>query len=530
MLARHAFGAALICAIVCPVIAAEAAGEIARGIVYEDRNSNGQRDSDERGLADIRVSNGRDIVRTDAEGRYELPVSNDTVIYVLKPRDFKVPLNEQNLPRFFYTHMPNGSPKLKYGGVPATGPLPSSIDFPLTRRPEPNKFDVVLFGDPQPYSQEQIDFIAHDIVEELIDIDAAFGVTLGDIVGDHLDFFDPLNRTIAHIGIPWVNVIGNHDIDFDVPNDKQSDDTFTRVYGPAYYSFDYGPVHFLVLDNVHYRGKPEDRERGRYHAELGPDQLQFIANDLSSLSREQFIVLLFHIPIWENKDLDKLFDLLKPFRYTLSIAAHNHKHRQRFIDAKGGWQGEGTHHHLVAGTTSGSWWNGVPDEYGIPHTMMRDGTPNGYVIATFEGDTYKWRYKAARRPADFQMSIFTPEAVSSGETATTEVVANVFNGTTKSTVKMRIRGHGDWMTMEPDERTDPYYAALKALEENSEYTLPGGKMPRLDTTTHIWVAKLPAELPAGSHLIEVETTDMFGQTYTGYRIFRVTEASETLGR
>lgn len=436
----------------------------ARGVVYEDRNANGQRDADEPGIANVRVSNGADIVRTDAEGRYELPVVDDSVVFVLKPRDYATPLNELNLPRFHYIHMPDGSPELKYGGVAATGPVPASVDFPLIRRPEPNKFNVVFFGDTQPYSQAEVDYIAHDIVEELIGIDAAFGVTLGDIVGDDLDLFEPLNQTIAHIGIPWHNVLGNHDIDFDAVVDERSDDTFTRVYGPPYYSFDYGPVHFLVLDNVYYRGAPEDKSkinRGNYHAQLGEAQLRFIANDLRDLPPDQFIVLLFHIPIWQNKDLDQLFELLKPFRYTLSIAAHYHTHRQHFIDAEGGWQGEGSHHHLVAGTTSGSWWKGVPDEYGIPHTMMRDGTPNGYIIATFEGDTYKWRYKAARRPADFQMSIFTPEAVVVGKTAQTEVVANVFNGTTRSTVKMRVRGHGDWITMNPDERSDPYYAALK---------------------------------------------------------------------
>ena len=32
---------------------------------------------------------------------------------------------------------------------------------------------------------------------------------------------------------------------------------FERVYGPAYYSYDYGSVHFLVLDDVNWIGKTE---------------------------------------------------------------------------------------------------------------------------------------------------------------------------------------------------------------------------------------------------------------------------------
>ena len=525
-LVRHSLVITTLCAALTTSAAAE---EIARGVVYEDRNANSQRDAGEPGLVGIRVSNGAQIVRTDAEGRYALPVTEDSVVYVLKPRDYMTPLNADNLPQFYYVYMPAGSPKMKYGGVPATGALPASIDFPLIRSEEPNKFDVVFFGDTQPYSQEQVDFIGHDIVEELIGVNAAFGVTLGDVVGDHLNLFEPLNRTIAHIGIPWHYVMGNHDIDYDALDDGRSDDTFTRVYGPPYYSFDYSAVHFIVIDNVHYRGKPADKANGGYYAELGEKQLAFLANDLKDLQPDQFIVLMFHIPIWEVKDLDQLFALLKPFRFTLSLAAHTHTHINRFIDADGGWQGQGIHHHLVAGTTCGSWWKGVPDEYGIPHTMMRDGTPNGYIIATFEADTYKWRYKVARRPADFQMAIFTPEAVECGQSAQTEVVANVFNGTNRSTVKMRVRGHGDWITMKPDERSDPYYAALKDLEADTAYKLPGSSLPGLATSTHIWVANLPADLPAGSHLIEVQTTDMFNQSYTGYRIFRVTPGEQTLG-
>jgi hypothetical protein len=84
--------------------------------------------------------------------------------------------------------------------------------------------------------------------------------------------------------------------------------------------------------------------------------------------------------------------------------------------------------------------------------------------------------------------------------------------------------------MQPDERSDPYFAALKELEANTEFKLPGGRLPKLETSTHIWVASLPADLPVGSHLVEVETTDMFGQCYTGYRIFRVTASEQDLGR
>ena len=47
------------------------------GHVYEDANGNGGRDRRERGLSGVAVSNGIQVVTTDADGRYELPVRSE---------------------------------------------------------------------------------------------------------------------------------------------------------------------------------------------------------------------------------------------------------------------------------------------------------------------------------------------------------------------------------------------------------------------------------------------------------------------
>ena len=54
-----------------------------------------------------------------------------------------------------------------------------------------------VFGDPQPYNIDQVDFLAEDIVAELIGRDdLEFGMTMGDIVGDNLNLFSPLNQAV----------------------------------------------------------------------------------------------------------------------------------------------------------------------------------------------------------------------------------------------------------------------------------------------------------------------------------------------
>ena len=179
----------------------------ATGVVFVDGNSNRMLDVGEIGLAGVSVSNGRDVVETDNTGRYKLSVDNDSIVFVIKPSGYRTAIDHDNLSRFYYIHKPAGSPTdLKFPGVEPTGPLPAEINFPLYHVDEPAAFDVIFFGDPQPRDQKEIDYIAHDVVEDLVGVKAAFGVTLGDILFDDLSLFDSLNRTIGKIGIPWYSV------------------------------------------------------------------------------------------------------------------------------------------------------------------------------------------------------------------------------------------------------------------------------------------------------------------------------------
>lgn len=494
--------------------------EFAVGIVFHDRNGNSLRDSGEEGLAGVRVSNQREIVQTDREGRYRLPVDDETILFVIKPRNWRTPLDENHLPRFYYIHKPGGSPKMRYPGVAPTGPLPASVDFALRPQWEPDKFRAIFFADPQPRNQQEIDYIAHDVVEDLIGADASFGVTLGDIMFNDLSLFNSLNRTIALIGIPWYNVLGNHDINFDSPDDKHSDETFESVYGPSYYSFDHGPVHFIVLDDVVWVGAKGEETRGRYHGGLGEEQMAFIRNDLASIPKDQLVVLMMHIPLVNVEDRQELYRLIEKRLFGLSVSGHTHYQEHRFLTKEDGWQGPEPHHHVINVTVSGSWWSGTPDERGIPHTTMRDGAPNGHSIFTFDGTKYSIEYKAARRPADHQMNIYAPEEIAAEDAAKTEVLVNVFAGSERSKVAMRLGESSPWITMQKVSREDPDYLAMKAREMEKNPP-PGRKLPEIIKSPHLWQAILPASPPRGAHLIHVRTTDMFGKTYTDRRVIRV---------
>ena len=501
----------------------------ARGVVFEDSNGNALRDGREPGIAGVRVSNGRQVVVTDRHGRFSLPVDQDTAIFVIKPTGMRTTVDDRMLPRFYYLHKPSGSPDhLAYPAVPATGPLPESIDFPLYRQAESSPFDVLVVGDPQPQSMRDVDHYQRDILAELPRYDAAFGLILGDLVDRDLSLYDPLTRATSLIGIPWYHVLGNHDMNLDARDDQTSDETFERVFGPSTYAFEYADVHFIVLDDVVFRPAAKDPDRAAgYRGGLTAKQLEFVANYTESIPIDERIVLLMHIPLigrdaHQVPERAALLEILARHPHTLSISAHLHMQGHFFLGEEEGNPGA-VHHHWNSPTASGSWWRGRRDERGIPHATMRDGSPNGYSILTFNGLDYAIRFKPAGRPDAYQMEISAPDEVTTRHSAT--IWANVFAGSERSTISMRIVGASretsrPWLPMEQVREKDPRYLLVRAGEDgllgSNEFALPEA-IP----STHLWQAALPQDLPPGSYWIEVESIDMFEVRDTGRRIIRI---------
>jgi hypothetical protein len=501
--------------------------EIARGVVFHDRNRNGIRDRFERGLRGVAVSNGREVVRTDWRGRYRLPVDDDAIVFVVKPRGYATPLSPDRLPRFHYIHKPAGSPPhLRSPGVAPSGPLPDAIDFPLIRVRESDRFRVLVFGDTQPYTIGEVDLLARDLIEPLIGNDVAFGMTLGDLVGDDLALFEPLNRAVARIGVPWFNTLGNHDMNFRAADDATSDETWERVFGPATYAFQVGRVHFVVLDDVIYEGWNEaESRRGRYRGGLTATQLDFVRNYLATVPERELIVLAMHIPLAGPGHLDvperrELFEILSGHPHTFSLSSHTHMQYHRFFGPEDGYDAARPHHHLNQASACGSWWLGAPDEHGVPHATMRDGAPNGYSILHFDGDAYRIEFRAAQRPAGHQMHVVAPDAVPVARAGSTEVLVNVFAGSERTAVEMRLGVTDTWRRLERVERPDPLYAALRRREAGSAGRR-GFKLPPAADSLHLWAGHLPDDPPIGTAVLEVRATDMFGQVHRAHRLIRI---------
>ena len=508
------------------------------GVVFEDVDRSGQRGAKSPGVGSVLVSNGREIAITDADGRYSLPLPDEATIFVIKPAGYMPPLDPATqLPRFYRHHRPQGSPAslhLEFEGLVPTGPLPTSLDFPLMRQDEPDAFEVVLFTDPQPESEAEVDFIREDVIEALSGTKAKFGITAGDVMFDDLSLYDRYNKIIGTIGLPWWNIGGNHDLNFEAADRRYSRETFRRVFGPNYYAFFYAKTLFLMLDDVDYLGAH------KYEGRLDQPQLDFVAAVLAHTPPDTLVVVVLHIPLSNYLDpadastnlnnRDALFAALAGRRYTVSFSGHTHTTEHHYFGADDGWKGETPHHHHVLTAVSGSWWSGPFDHRGVACADSRDGTPNGFHMLSIDGNAYKTRFVPAKEPNERQMRLSVnshihgaaPEVVREfrqGQLLGSRIaldavrasmlVADVFDGGPKTKVTVKI-GDRQPIEMTRVAMPDPFVAEVFTRNEATKKS-----WIKAEVSSHIWTVRLPADLPVGAHRLVVEATTEYGDVVSG---------------
>ncbi len=484
----------------------------AHGVVHQVADHN---DPGGVGMADVAVTNGRDVVLTDAQGHWELPLLDapHTTFSVIKPRGYMPPVDANQVPRFYYIHCPDGSPPLEYGGLDPTGPLPEEIRFTLAPQSEPDEFECALIGDPQSRNEREVRYMSHGMIDELQETNGAFGLVLGDIAFDRLNIFGPTAEVLGQAGFPMWYLFGNHDIDFDAGNNVHAADTYMRAFGPPYYAFNHGAVHFIVLNNVLYGGGGQPD----YWGEVDARQLAFVENDLATVPTDQPIVLAAHIPLLSpdndspsrsTSNREALLQLFSNHDLRAVITAHRHSMQHVFHGAEQGWSGSSPLHEFIAPTACGQHWRGLPDELGIPHATMGDGAPRGFTRAFFDGGEYEYRFKATNRDARYQMNVLFPDAPDFAETRESDLYANVFMGSEHSEVRYRVLGETDWLPMDRIFEECPLY--LRMRERSLDLEQPYLPQSAAQTCMHLWKAPLPGSLSSGHHQIEVETTDMFG--------------------
>jgi hypothetical protein len=499
--------------LVLPFAASAAAHACNAGVVYEDLNGNGTRDAGDPGLAGVRVSDGKRLVTTDTTGAWRLPAETGRTTFVIKPAGFDLPTGADGLPVFWRHLQPVAGPALKYGGLPPTDI--GCHDFALIRRKvgQGGDLQVLLFGDPQAKSMQDVGYYARDIVEPLLLNDApgkGLGLSLGDIVNDDLTLYPAMKAVTAKLRTPWLHVPGNHDLDFDAARDEDSLQTFRREFGPDTLAWEESQAVFVTLDDIIYR----PGERPAYVGGLREDQFEFLQAYLPTVPRDRLLVVAAHIPFFDAAatgqpptfrpaDRERLFALLRDFPRVLLLSAHTHNQRHYFHGAAEGWHGAQPLHEYNVGAACGAFWSGVKDAAGIPDSRMSDGTPNGYATMTVgEGGNYALAWYPARDAADTQLSVHAPKVLRRGAYPAWGVYANVFMGHEGKRVEYRV-DEGEWKPMQRVVQPDPDLLGENQRDDEALQLRGYDRSPEATPSQHLWRGALPTNLGAGAHRVQV---------------------------
>lgn len=439
-----------------------------------------------KGIPSVMVTDGISVVETDKNGGYTLATSSYS--------------------RFVYYSLPSGYESPVQEGVPVfyaaidTSKKVQQINFKLTAsKLSQKKHAFILLADPQVHDVEEFELlkiVIDDINKNVAGMPSQIpvhAISVGDLVFDQLQFFDQYKQVIAQSGLPFYQLMGNHDMDYNNRSNELSNRSYSDKFGPEYYSFNKGLIHYVVLKDVFYYGYSY-----RYLGYVDENQLRWLEKDLAKVKPGSTVVVSLHIPTayGEAKNEDSyssllsnsvmnsaaLYQILSPFK-THILAGHSHTQWNTVLGPR---LMEHTHASACA-----AWWQGE---------ICLDGTPKGYTVYLVDGDSLSWYFKGVGLNKEEQFKLYP---VGSDSLYPGCIIANVYNYDPTWTVKWFENGvlMGE---MEQYWGEDPLAKSTYVPGKNKKYSwLSAGE------THHLFKAKIQNP---GS-VIKVQVTDRFGNLY-----------------
>lgn len=213
-------------------------------------------------LANVSVSDGKNVVVTGKDGRYRLKGWHKSKFVTV------------TIPTGYWTedYYIRQDKKVK------------SYDFKLKRKAEDDTNHKFLQVSDTEIGKDGVGAWVYDIKKVADEEKPAFIVHTGDIcyepgLRNHLAGMNSNN-----MGVPVRYVIGNHDY---VDYGAYGEALFEEIYGPTYYSFDVGNVHYIVTP---FMGGGADRPQ-RYNKS---NVARWVANDVAQVAEGKKIVMFNH--------------------------------------------------------------------------------------------------------------------------------------------------------------------------------------------------------------------------------------------
>lgn len=365
---------------------------------------------DGRPVADVIVSDGYEITKTDKKGAYYLKSKKlNPQVFITTPSGYEA-FRDDVVPQFWadFTKAPGEFERLDFRLNKVNQDKAAVIaitDVHLANQ----RNDVATFSGPY------VDRLREETSKLNSEGRPVYTIHLGDGAWDAywyaMDF--PIQKfrdafNAADFPTPLYNIMGNHDNDGATPCDDNTDLNAARPYmkafGPRYYSFNVGGVHYVVLDNIEYLNQPADHPtmpgivgRRNYNERFTPEQLDWLRKDLQYVSHDTPIIVAMHCPLLKYKGLtdkavprmdkesvEEFLAIVEPFDMVHSISGHSH--RQVLTRLKGD---KDRADHNIAGTSGAWWWTSA---FGGKN-LCPEGNPTGYEVFLSDGKDLRWRHE-----------------------------------------------------------------------------------------------------------------------------------------
>lgn len=437
------------------------------------------------GVPNVQVTDGFTSVLTDDKGKYRfLTFQEEGFVYITTPSGYTIEKKENTIPLFFQS-ITEGKTVYNFELIP-------------TRNDDKHTFFVQtdVQVSTEKHLTEGYKAVIKDIVGEKTKYKdpEIFGLDCGDIVGDNHALYPLYLETSKDLNFPVYRTIGNHDMDYYGSTHETSYKTFSRYFGPPYYSFNKGKAHYVLINNSFFIGRDYF-----YMGYIDNKTFNWLQQDLANVTEGSLVFIMMHIPARststrqpfqynakyianETTNAQALFNLLKPYNAHI-ITGHTHvnanvEHSENIFE-----------HNTAA--ASGTWWQG---------DLCSDGAPRGYGVYSVDGNNVEWYYKSSGFPANYQ---FRAYPVGSSPEHPDKIIANVWNWDSAWTVEWLEDGVS-MGCMTQYEGLDP--AVIEMCKDKERITSP---WIYPSPTKHLFHA-VPNNKKSK---LEIKVTDRFGNVY-----------------
>ena len=256
------------------------------GCVFHDKNNNGVKDTGEEGIRNVAVSDQVDVVQTNADGLYQIDANGYGLVFI---------------------SMPDGYRAVKSYFIKTAEVITGTWNVPLSKIKIPAEFKFIHASDTHLseaslHRTQRLKTLADSLRPEFV-------LVTGDLIKDALrvpeteaaPLYELYVRETKKFSMPVWSAAGNHEV-FGIErqtslvsknNPLYGKKMFHHYLGPNYYSFNYGGIHFIALDDIDY-------EDLWYYGHVDSVQVAWLKKDLAAVPATVPVITFAHMPMFSG--------------------------------------------------------------------------------------------------------------------------------------------------------------------------------------------------------------------------------------